>query len=207
MKHSIFLPDANALVVREEGKVYRAGCQEWFDDKWKRQAGCGPTNCANLLRYLAVTWEGCEPLCRHDATQKAGFVQLMEDVWPYVTPGNMGVNTTDIFVDGARRYGEEKGVPLAARVLNVGPLGGHRDYEAAADFVADALKSRLPVAFLNLTNGKLKNLHRWHWVTLVALRGDEALMYDYGAVRWINLRQWLDTSALGGGFVALEPAL
>lgn len=205
MSEIITLPNLAALDIRDGGVLYRGGDQEWYADRWQRQAGCGPTNCANIIWYMAKTRRGCGPLCVYDASRKAGFIRLMEEVWSYVTPGGMGVNTTGIFANGAKRYGAEKGVPLTAEAITIPQLRcGGRDYAAAAEFISQALGSGLPVAFLNLSNGTLKNLDSWHWVTLVALRGDEAMIYDQGKELWIDLRQWMATSAMGGGFVALE---
>ena len=206
MDNAIYLPDTTAYILREEGKKYFGGSQDWYKEEWQRQAGCGPTNCASLLWYLAQSDESCRALCPYATGQKEDFLQLMEAVWPYVTPGRMGVNTTAILTKGAKRYGEAMGVPLLTQALNIAPRGGWRKYEEVSAFITKALQRRLPVAFLNLSCGKLKNLHSWHWVTIVALRGDTALIYDYGTARWIDLREWLETTALGGGFVTLEPA-
>jgi hypothetical protein len=42
-------------------------------------------------------------------------------------------------------------------------------------------------------------------VSIVALRGGEAMIYDQGEARWIDLKRWLETSLMGGGFVVVEP--
>lgn len=205
MSDIIQLPNTAALDIRDGNVLFHGGDQDWFTDQWQQRAGCGPTNCANLLWFLAQTQPGCAPLCPYNAAEKPGFLRLMQDVWHYVTPGNMGVNSTDLFTAGATRYAREKGVPLLAHTLNIAPMqGGKRIYTEVADFIARALQRGLPVAFLNLSNGTLDNLDSWHWVTLVALRVDEALIYDQGDARWVNLRRWLATSIIGGGFATLE---
>lgn len=207
MNDVIVLPNLPALSMQGSDTLYYGGDQEWFANRWQRQAGCGPTNCANLLWYLAKTRRGCAPLCPYDASHKEGFIQLMEDVWQYVTPGNMGVNSTDIFADGAKRYGEAKGLALLTEALVIDRINrGARDYHAISLFVAWALSRDLPVAFLNLSNGTLNNLDSWHWVTIVSLRGDDAMIYDQGKPLWVNLKEWTATSIMGGGFVTIEAA-
>lgn len=207
LSETIMLANTAALDIWEGETLHHGGDQDWYAEHWHRQAGCGPTNCSNLMLYLAQTRPGCEALCPYDAAQKPGFVRLMEDMWHYVTPGNMGVNTTGIFVEGAVRYARERGVSLAAQALDVPPIhGGRRLYPQVAAFMSRALGRALPVAFLNLSNGVLQNLDSWHWVTLVGLRGDDALIYDQGEAKWIDLAQWLATSMMGGGFVTVEPS-
>jgi len=74
------------------------------------------------------------------------------------------------------------------------------------DFLNTAFSHDLPVAFLNLDNGTLKNLESWHWVTLVSIASDmEAQMYDQSCSEIIHLGEWLSSTTKGGAFVALEP--
>ena len=207
MDTTILLPGLAALNIWEASTLYHGGDQEWYPDDWQRKAGCGPTNCTNILWYLAKTRTGCEALCQHDASQKQGFIQLMEEVWQYVTPGNMGVNSTAVFVEGAKKYGQEKGIALEAKTFEVARIcKGKREYSQVSEFIRTALQQNQPVAFLNLSNGTLDNLDSWHWVTIVGLQGEKAMIFDQGEAKWINLAQWLATSIIGGGFVTLEKA-
>lgn len=197
------------LQIAEGGEVKFYGAnQTWYATHWQRQAGCGPTTCSHLLWYLSRTRQGSEALCAHDGTQRSGFIRLMEEVWQYVTPGMMGVNNTSIFTDGAVRYGLKHGVKLSCRLLEVSAIPFLRPKIAEVnDFLTRAMADDLPVAFLNLSNGALRNLDNWHWVTLVSAdpQGSTAQMYDQGISREINLDLWLRTTSLGGGFVAVEP--
>ncbi|MDL2323615.1 hypothetical protein LJC61_00490 [Ruminococcaceae bacterium OttesenSCG-928-A16] len=204
MNNLVTLSSTEALHITEGDTVLCGGSQEWFAERWQRQAGCGPTNCAGLLWHLAQTNPQCAALCVHSPSSKANFVSLMQEVWEYVKPGSMGVNTTNIFANGAVAYGRQKGVALQPQTLDIPPLhAGERTYPPVQAFIEKALQSGLPVAFLNLSNGTLKNLESWHWVTLVALRGGEALMYDQAQPHWIDLERWLATSVMGGGFVTV----
>ena len=68
--------------------------------------------------------------------------------------------------------------------------------------MADSLERDCPVAFLNLHNGLEKRLDWWHWVTIVALDGDNVSILDSGEELEINLRLWYETSKKRGGLVA-----
>lgn len=207
MNRTVIIANPSLLEIRDGGSVYLGGNQEWFSSSWQRKAGCGPTNCANLMRYLAATRESCKPLCPYNANEKSGFVQLMEDVWQHLTPGNMGVNSTRLFMQGAKSYSDAKGVALIANSLPVPPLhNGRRSYEGVSAFILSSLESNLPVAFLNLSNGTLDNLDSWHWVTIISLRETKAEIYDQGKSVLIDLQQWLASSVMGGGFVSLDIA-
>lgn len=205
-KNSIAMP---ALLHIADAGGFRYGAnQSWYPTEWQRNAGCGPTTCAHLVWYLSQTQAQCQPLCTEGTANRHDFVSLMETIWQYVTPGNMGVHTPALFVKGAMRYGEEQGVPLAANVLTV-PLRAKArpSLEVVQAFLASSFENNLPVAFLNLSNGALQNLDDWHWVTLIAQdEKGSACMYDQGCSRWIDLALWLKSTTLGGGFVSLRPA-
>lgn len=209
MMDKIALRSPQVLRIQGEGRLFFGAEQEWYRELWQRQAGCGPTTCAHLLWYLAQTRPQCRALVSRDCGAKEGFLALMEEIWHYVTPGKMGVNSTAILRKGALRYGAERGVPLSCRVLEIAAKPFARPGAAQlAEFISAALAGDLPLAFLNLAKGAVANLDSWHWVTLVALDTTtmSATMYDQGEEALINMGLWLKTSALGGGLVALEPA-
>jgi len=192
-----------------DGSIYYGGDQEWFQKHIQRRAGCGPTCCANIMWYLSQTRnEG--GLASYDGTRKDGFVQLMNEMWNYVTPGNKGVNSVEMFLDGALRYGNKKGISLDRKGLSIPAKPFLKPSRLQIiNFLCGILEKNIPLAFLNLSNGKVDNLESWHWVTLVALHTDTltAVIYDQGISKEINLSLWLETTALGGGFAALDIAV
>lgn len=188
--------------------VFYGAHQEWYTQEWQRKSGCGPTVCATLLWYLSQTRESLAALCPYANYDKEDFIKLMHEVWHYVTPGRMGVNTTAIFTAGATRYARDKGASLATDVLEVPKTASKRPGIAAVSaFILNAVTNDLPVAYLNLSNGVLTNLDSWHWVTIVAFDAQTmtAEIYDQGTKERIDIRLWLETTALGGGFVVLKP--
>lgn len=203
---SISSPELLHLTDRQT--TYYGANQLWYATEWQRRAGCGPTAASHLLWYLSQSGSGCGPLCTYDCSGRGGFLCLMETVWQYVTPTKMGVNSTDIFTEGALRYARDRGVTLDARVLEISsvPFLRPKPGELSA-FLTAAMSDNLPVAFLNLSNGSLRNLDNWHWVTLVSIDPGAltAQMYDQGARQTIDLGRWLKTTTLGGGFVVLDP--
>lgn len=192
------------------GITYHGGSQSWYRDSWGRKAGCGPTNASNIVWYLARTRRHLASLCKVEKGDKAEFISLMDKMFGFVTPGKMGVHTTEMFVEKATTYFESMGCPITARVLNVPEDYSRRPTQGEmVDFIADALADDLPVAFLNLCNGKTRGLDRWHWVTIASIEPDSvhAWILDQGRKICIDLGQWLDKTTLGGGFVALDDSL
>lgn len=134
------------------------------------------------------------------------MLKLMENLWEYVTPGNMGVNTTDIFADGAIEYGKDRGVLLKCDVLEVPASGNRPDMSKVSEYLTNSFLTDIPVAFLNLSNGKEKRLESWHWVVLTGFDSESGLtvMYDQCKKTKIDLPLWLKTTCLGGGFVSIK---
>lgn len=201
------IKNPNILKLTDGQIVYHGANQEWYKKFWQRMSGCGPTNASHIIWYLSNTRKGCRDLVERDASTKDGFRELMDVVWKYVTPGYRGVNGTNMFVQGVRRYGEDRGFHFRFKIMDVNIEKYHRpSEEEMRDFLVDAMKKDSPVAFLNLNNGEEKNLDRWHWVTLVAYNTDTgtAVMYDQNKSRSIDLSLWLRTTTLGGGFIATD---
>ncbi len=188
---------------------YKGGSQEWYADQWKRMSGCGPTSASGIVWYIARTRPDMSGLCEIGGGAKDDFINVQEKMFSFVTPGKMGVNTTAIFTDGITRYAESKGLKLRVASLDVTPKPlGRIPAEKLRGFLTAALEEDAPVAFLNLSNGMLRNLESWHWVLITALEADSltATICDQGKELTIDLARWLGTAALGGGFVSALPA-
>jgi hypothetical protein len=195
--------------VHAPGRVYHGGSQMWYTGYWQRRAGCGPVNTSNVMWYLARTRPEMKALWAVGDASRASFEKLMAVMYDYVRPGMRGVNTTQMLTDGAGRFARDRGVALKADVLAVSEDKPARPpWEKVASFLLDAFARDLPAVFLNLSNGQVRNLDNWHWVTLVALDPDTmtATMLDQGNKVDIDLGLWLDSTTGGGGFVTLEGA-
>lgn len=204
----IKLSNTELYKIKDGNTIYNGPNQSWYPKRFQRLAGCGPTSCSNIIWYLSQTQEKYKELCPYDGTTFEGFLKLMEDVWRYVTPGFMGVNKLEMFENGAIRYGKEKGFTLSCKLLEIPGRKNISELEIdkAFNFIEDALKEDLPVAFLNLHNGQLVNLESWHWVTIYELDREKGRVsiLDQSSLKEIDLKLWLNTSNKGGGFVVVR---
>lgn len=188
-----------------QGGHYMGGAQVWFNDFRKRMSGCGPTTASGMLWYLARSRQN-SALCETGKAEKSDFLKHMHKVFDHVTPGAMGVSSAAAFSAGIMRYGSSCGVRLQTRVLKIPAVRGMRPApEAVRDFIIQSLGEDLPLAFLNLSNGSLANLDNWHWVMMIAFEPESmtATICDSGGTKDINLGEWLETTALGGGLVSI----
>jgi hypothetical protein len=205
----IAIRSPHLLNMHDETGVCSLGAdQAWYPTRWQRQAGCGPTNCAQILWYLAQTRPSLKALAPYGCSQKSQMLSFMEDIWAFVTPGPMGVNRLSTFTSGALAYAQSRGLTLAPHTLDIPTRPTFRpDVRTMVAFIAQAISADLPVAFLNLSNGALHNLDNWHWVTLTAIdpAAGYAQMIDQGGKDSLDLPLWLRTTRIGGGFAVLAP--
>lgn len=196
------------LHLIHDNEIYYAGNQEWYLEKWQRNAGCGPTNCSLLLWYLAKTRKECYQLLdQHDLT-KDSFLSLMEQVWHFVTPGKMGVHLPETLTNGGIAFAQQKNIALEATILTLAKSPFcKQDLANVETFLVEQLSNDLPVTFLNLSNGSLKNLDNWHWVSIISydLESHVATIYDQSIIKDIDIKLWLETSLLKGSFASLKP--
>ena len=197
---TISIQNKNSITLLKPDGELHFGCdQEFYPTKWKRMAGCGPTTASNLFLYGLPQKEGYRT--------QAEAVQVMNEIWEYVTPSWGGVRNTRMFTTGFNRYLTTKGIRYEVDVVDV-PKKKHlrKPIQEVRDFIRNAIESNVPVAFLNLHNGEEKNLDAWHWVTVVGIEIDpNAQMYldifDAGKLISINLDRWYEKTIDGGGFV------
>lgn len=216
MSHNLSQPE-RFTITGPQGETYRGGNQEWYRDLWQRRAGCGPTTAATLLAYLSQTHPSLAPMAPAAGHTQAGFLQYMEALWPYVTPGSRGLDKPESLLVGCRSFALSKGCRLTGEILKIPAQPEDRPTLAACrDFLARALAADCPTAFLNYSNGALQNLDSWHWVPLISMtRGEElpeadpvllCSILDGGEEKLIDLALWLATTTLGGALVSLAPA-
>lgn len=189
------------------------GCnQDWYDEHWQRQAGCGPCTSATLLLYLARTRPELAPLYPLPAADRIHFRHFMNQIWTFVTPGRMGVNEASMLVDGVTRFAATREKVLSNSVFLIPGLTCNRHpFDQFISFILTGLNTDSPVAFLNLSNGRLTNLDSWHWVTISALFLNDqaehmAEISDSGDRKYINLTLWYQSTRLGGAAVYFSPA-
>lgn len=210
MPYTLTHPD-HLLLTGPQGESYWGGNQDWYQDVWQRRAGCGPTTAAVLLSYLSRAHPGLAALAPTGQATQAAFLAYMEELWPYVTPGARGLDKAESLTLGCRSFALSRGCLLSQAILEIPAKekGPRPTLRQCRDFVAAALQADCPVAFLNYSNGALKNLDSWHWVPLTAMTEAEGILLctvlDEGEEKVIDLALWLETSTLGGALAALFP--
>lgn len=195
-------------IRRQDGTRSHGADQDWYSLPWRQRAGCGPTTASVQMAYLAALRPSLAALCPLEGREQGTFVTYMDQVWEYVTPGSHGLNRVEMYTDGVTRFCGERGVRLVSHALEV-PIGEERPgFERCVSFIRAGLASDCPVAFLNLDNGEVEALDKWHWVLLSALeKGDAGTLVtvvDSGNSFSIDLKLWYDTARDLGGFVWLE---
>lgn len=196
------------LHIQTASSVSYGANQSWYPTWIGRMGGCGPTVTSNILWYLAASRPLiCGGLFDGNAREQKQMLRLMRMVWKYVKPGKRGVDKPSMLTEGAIRCGEKQGVRLSARVLEIPEAVSMRPTPGEVlAFLSSAFSDDLPAAFLNLSNGTLKNLEKWHWVTLISVTSSlQAEMYDQSRRQMIDLAQWLCSTTAGGAFVVIEP--
>jgi hypothetical protein len=67
------------------------------------------------------------------------------------------------------------------------------------------LASDCPIAFLNLTKGRVKNIQGWHWITITSADMSDthlsAYASDEGKQICFDLRLWYLSTRMRGGLI------
>ena len=188
------LTELEALeLIDKNGQIFIGGTQEWYEDRWKKASGCGPVAASNIVWYMTR---------RHGGREQ--YMEIMKEMFEFVTPGIRGVNSSSIFTEGFNRYAQKNNLLFTHNILEVPKKHDARPgIDETREFIVSGVQNEAPVAFLNLSNGSLINLENWHWVTILAIDTDSMLVTisDYGKLTDIDISEWLKTSMLGGTFV------
>ena len=194
-------------ITLPDGTEAMGGDQLWYDDLWAQKAGCGPVAACNMVWYLSRHSPGLSALCDPAGADQAAFVSLMKEMFTHITPGKGGIHSSALFAPGLERYCAKRDVPLYTACLEI-PRKPRcsPSLEEARAFLVRWLGSGWPVAFLNLSNGRLRRPDSWHWVTIIAVEAEtlRVRISDGGKLYEANLGTWLQTSVLGGALVALH---
>lgn len=201
----------NVLKINEElnNEIYYGSNQEWYTKKWQRMSGCGPSTVANIIYYINRTRNlSSNP---SDLT-KNEILNLMNEIWNYVTPGLLGVSSTGRLCKGVKKYIHFKNMNINLDFLDIPKKKALRpEIQTVMTFLLNAIEMDSPVAFLNLDHGTIRELDSWHWVTIIALEDEQdetnafVTILDGGLEKRINISEWLRSTKLGGGFVSFEP--
>ncbi|MHC1719910.1 MAG: hypothetical protein AB9844_04295 [Clostridiaceae bacterium] len=202
----ISLSNLNLLRIEDNStNATYYGCnQKWYNTYWQRLSGCGPSVACNIIHYI----ENKQDPYGKVHNSKENCITIMKEIWKYFTPKIGGISTTKMFYEDFLIYAKAKGLNVQYRVIDISKDKCSRpELSEVLYFLEEALEKDAPVAFLNLCNGAVKMLERWHWVTIVSLDKSEdgkrafVDIIDGGEIKKIDLALWYSTTTLGGGFV------
>lgn len=185
------------------------GDQEWFAKTWHQRSGCGPTSASNITMYLAKTNPEKANLYPYLNISKEEFTSHMETLFTYVTPGPMGVNHVNMFINGLQEYAKEQDVAIQIESFIVDKKNkAQRDLDSLIKFTKTGLSNDCPIALLVLSRGDEVILQNWHWITITSLEiiDDKiiATASDEGEVRTFDLGLWYLTTKKHGGLVYIH---
>lgn len=202
---SVAHPDFLKVTDLQTRQSYLGGTQEWYPSEWGRRAGCGPTCAANLTAYLALTRPALRALYHGKDMDRMEFLRHMEEIFPFVAPGPMGLNRVELFSEGVVAFAASRDIILTPHVFAV---SGNRNPDrppvsALMAFVRAGLAADCPLGFLNLSRGRERNLQDWHWISIISadFKTDQltARASDEGILREFDLRLWYLSTRMSGG--------
>jgi hypothetical protein len=140
-------------------------------------------------------------------TDRKEFLRHMEEIFPFVAPGPMGLNRVELFSEGVVAFAASRNLLLIPHVFAVS--GKHNPdrppVSALLAFVRDGLTADCPIGFLNLSRGREKKLQDWHWISIISanFKTDQltARASDEGIMREFDLRLWYLSTQMRGGLV------
>jgi len=189
----------------DETDIYGSN-QDWYREKRKQRCGCGPATVTNIIYYIQNKYYGYGS---NIAFTKEKCLELMDEVWNFVTPGRNGIPSTSMLGEGINKYLKEYKLNISLDYLDIPKKKELRPgIDKVIDFLYKAFDNDTPVAFLNLDNGEVKELEAYHWVTAISLEyclnENTAFLniIDGGNEIKIDLYRWLNTTKSGGGFVS-----
>lgn len=126
------------------------GNQEWFQDKWARQAGCASVLASNLQCYYQ----------RQTIYSQEEFLDIMNEMFNLMKPGTMGYPFLYKF---ARTFITR----MNNDYIHLIPIyqKKSKSYEHALSFVIESIDDNHPVSMLILHH-RAKELEddNWHWI-------------------------------------------
>jgi len=150
-------------IIRDSGTDWYGGDQEWYPDRWQRMAGCASVAGANLAAFYDLEM----PSAGH-IYEKQDFLEIMQQVYRYMTPGPNGFPHVRKFAEQFCAFAKDRGrsfAPVIARDWH--------DSSTPRDLICRELQDQNPVALLVLRHQapELED-NNWHWMTITGYDPD-----------------------------------
>ena len=198
MKYQISQQQLDKITFHFDGEIFYGVLQWWYPLFWQRLAGCGPACATNLLACI-------DPNTK--LVTKQDCILAMRAMWKHVTPGLRGLNKVENFAKGCDSFFAEHKMPYKSNYVKINPNTPDH-FDKMIEFLKTSFSNDQPVAFLNLSNGDIKQLERWHWVTIVGMEqvGDDyiATVFDSDFKFEMSLKTWFNTATNPAGFSAIS---
>ena len=140
------------------------GNQEWYADKWARQAGCASVTAANIAACYALNDLRMAALAPDSQARmkREEYLALMGEMYSRMKPGLMGYPYPDRLGREFSIYAKEKGINLIPTVMTV-----WKDWREGYQEVKESIDAGGAVGFLILKH-RAPELQEdlWHWITI-----------------------------------------
>lgn len=201
MEKTVQLQNPEWFELAVNGRRHYGFNQFWYHKRVQKNAGCGPTAASMLLYYLNKK-NPC--IASYQGGNKEESVKIMEDVWRFVTPGFMGLNSTEKFKKGMEELFEFYHLNWKCHTLRIKT---RQPYHPVEEFLQEALEKDSPVAFLNLHRGNVTMFDSWHWIVLIGLdKTGLVTACDDGKRLQFDLEHWINSTKMGGGLAYITGA-
>lgn len=182
------------------GKPHVGYDQDWYPEKWKQMAGCGPTAGTVMASYIERKERGTS------ITTIDGARKKMLELWEYATPRMHGLYKTRWLKEGLSKYLKDKGLSGNVEALSVPSIHFLAPkLSVVASFIQEGLAADCPIGFLNLHSGGEPIPYHWHWMVIVGIKEENGeyvcTLWDSGKEYTFNMGNWLANTKFGGGFV------
>ncbi|WP_099466819.1 hypothetical protein [Konateibacter massiliensis] len=171
------------------------GNQDWFRDPMMKMGGCAAATLCDTSIYLALHSEKSN-LYPFDveALDKESYIEFSKKMKPYLRPRFRGIDTLDIYIDGAKQYFKDTN----EKELTVSGFSGELEVEKAIEKVKTQIDQELPIPYLLLKHKKRSlNFFTWHWFLIVGYEEFDGEMMvkvaTYANYHWLSLRELWDT--------------
>ena len=203
---TITVKNKDSLLFTYQCNNYYGASQLFYRDRWAQKAGCGATSATNMIMYLARNNAYFAKLFRQEINHDT-VLGLMKRIYTYIMPTMLGVNRINIMIKGLTRLAADNNLPFIINSLAV-KITAKPSLTTLENYLIGNLSRNCPICFLNLDRGKVENIDSWHWILIYGVAYDDhnllAYAFDNGGIKKFDIKLWLASTKLNGGFVAIR---
>lgn len=174
------------------------GNQNWFRSYMMRLGGCGAETACDLSIYLKL-FKGMNKAYDGDAYNitRPEYVDFAHRMKKYLWPRLTGIDKTDTWIDGYRKYLDACGI----KGINMNSFSGDKSYAEAASVLINQIERGFPVPTLTLRHkDKTFTDYNWHWYIINGYRVDDERdnkmmikAVTYSEYEWLDFQELWNT--------------